>query len=332
MLYAGKASLIILLLKSFKYSILNYIVKKLKEISIYFRYRCQSAGNIIDIINKDYINNNNGTSETLRNGIKYNNIINKHINIHINKHMRPLDNIQFGYYLSGLIDSNGEFNNLSHLIILFNKNDIKLTYYLKSTLGYGIIRNIKNQNKLIFIIKDKKGIFKVLNLINNKIRNKTIYNQICDNVLINSYFKELNINKDNFHYNNTYNYNNYWIAGIIDGTGIFSVNINKYSNNIELYLKINHINYDILNIFIRKFGGYIQYNNDRSSNKMVYVSMNYNSVYKIIKYLDRYHLQSNMFIDYLKWRKIYVILQENKHFSFLGMNRIVKLKESIINV
>lgn len=248
--------------------------------------------------------------------------------------MRPLDNIQFGYYLSGLIDSKGEFNNLSQLIILFDKNDIKLAYYLKSRLGYGIIRNIKSQDRFVFIIRDKKGILKVLNLINNKIRNKTIYNQICDNLLIMSYFKELNINKDNFHYNNTYNYNNYWIAGIIDGTGIFSVNINKYSNNIELYLKINHTNYDILNIFIRKFGGYIKYmnNNDKSSNKMGYVSMNYNSVYKIIKYLDRYHLQSNMFIDYLKWRKIYVILQENRHFSFSGMDRIVKLKESINNV
>ena len=65
---------------------------------------------------------------------------------------------------------------------------------------------------------------------------------------------------------------------------------------------------------------------------MSYVSMNYNSVYKIIKYLDRYHLQSDMFINYLKWRKIYVMLQEDRQFSFQGMNRITRLIESIINV
>lgn len=70
---------------------------------------------------------------------------------------------------------------------------------------------------------------------------------------------------------------------------------------MELCLKINHTNLDILNIFMIKFGGYIEYNtNDKSSNKMGYVSMNYNSVYKIIKYLDKYHLQSDMFINYLK--------------------------------
>ena len=270
--YAGKASLIILLLISFKYSILNYIVKKLEDVSKIYRYGCQSAGNIINIITKYYINYNNGTSETLRNEIEYNDIINKHVDIHINKHMKPIDNIQFGYYLSGLIDSKGEFNNLSQLIIFFNKKDIKLAYYLKSKLGYGIIRNIKNQNPthgalrrapwFVFIIKDKKGILKVLNLINNKIRNINIYNQICDNVLIKSYFKELNINKNNFHYNDTYNYNNYWIAGIIDSIGIFSTNMNRDTNNIELCLKINHTNLDILNIFMIKFGGYIEYNNN----------------------------------------------------------------------
>ena len=84
MLYAGTA-----LLNSFKYSILLDTVKKLKQ-------KSKSAGNILNITD--------GTSETLRNGIIVNSEHVSDISDHVPKHLKPLNNDQFGHYLAGLIE------------------------------------------------------------------------------------------------------------------------------------------------------------------------------------------------------------------------------------
>lgn len=76
LLYAGNASLF-----SFKYSLFIDIVKKLKRWS-------QSAGNTFNF--------KSGTSETIRDNTE--NI--KNISIHTSKHLKPLNDEQFGHYLA----------------------------------------------------------------------------------------------------------------------------------------------------------------------------------------------------------------------------------------
>jgi len=104
-------------LLSFKYSILNDIVTKLKQWS-------KSAGNIYKFTN--------GTSETLRNetvvNIEKENI--KSISIHESKHLKPVNEDQFGHYLAGLIDGDGHFQ--QKLIIVFHIFDI--SYFIKKRL------------------------------------------------------------------------------------------------------------------------------------------------------------------------------------------------------
>jgi hypothetical protein len=114
LLYAGTTSIF-----SFKYSILNDKVKKLKQRSI-------SAGNNYKIYN--------GTSETLRNEtvVKIENI--KTISIHVPKHLKPVNEDQFGHYLAGLIDGDGHFSRKQQLVIVFNLLDASLAYYLKKKI------------------------------------------------------------------------------------------------------------------------------------------------------------------------------------------------------
>jgi hypothetical protein len=188
LLYAGTASLY-----SSKYSILNDIVKKLEQ-------RRKSAGNIIYT--------NNGTSETLRDGVVVNSSLCsdenvKRISDHTPKHLKPLNNEQLGYYLAGLIDGDGHFSKAQQLVIVFSFSDAFLAYYLKGKIGYGNVKKVKDKKAYLLIISNKEGILHVINLINGKLRTEDRFNQLLNNILSHSRYKNLNLNftkdsSDNF--------------------------------------------------------------------------------------------------------------------------------------
>ena len=162
-------------MSSFKYSILNDTVKKLEQRSI-------SAG---DLYVKDE------TSETLRNEIVVNTENVKLISVHVPKHLKPLNDDQFGHYLAGLIDGGGYFNSKQQLVIVFHSLDASLAYYIKRRLGFGSVRKVKDGNAFLLIIAAKKGMEKVINLINKKIRTESKLDQIKDNILNNENYLEL---------------------------------------------------------------------------------------------------------------------------------------------
>ena len=91
------------------------------------------------------------------------------------------DNTQLGYYLSGLLESDGTLvvpNSLSKdrpkISIVFNIKDLPLALHLKSTLGYGSIQKDENKSAINFVIRNKSGIIDLLSLINGKFRTPKI--------------------------------------------------------------------------------------------------------------------------------------------------------------
>jgi len=180
-------------LLSFKYSLLNDKVKKLKRLSI------PEGNNFINLY-KMYINyeklykNKIRTSETLCNeteklGDIYSKI--KLISVHVPTHLKPANYDQFGHYLAGLIDGDGHFSKQQQLVIVFNSLDVSLAYYIKKQIGFGNICKVKNKKAFLLIIGSKKGLEKVINLINGKIRTKNKLDQICNNILKHKHFVEL---------------------------------------------------------------------------------------------------------------------------------------------
>jgi hypothetical protein len=184
LLFSGTTSLF-----SFKYSLLNDIVKKLKQRSV-------SAGNILQ----------NGTSETLRNKtvVIEENVLTKEnvkpISIHVPKHLKPLNDNQFGHYLAGLIDGNGHFSSKQQLVIVFHSLDVSLAYFIKKRLGFGTVKKVKNKNVFILVIAARKGLEKVINLINGKIRTESKFSQITNNILSQGNYNEFRKNI-NFKFN-----------------------------------------------------------------------------------------------------------------------------------
>lgn len=306
--YAGITSLI-----SFKYFISIDIVKKLKQWS-------QSAGSIFLI--------KNVTSETLCKNTELGSENIKKISVHVPKHLRPLSDEQFGHYLAGLIDGDGHFSTQQQLVIVFSSEDVALAYYIKERLGYGSVKKVKNKNAYLFIISSKDGMMKVLNLINGKLRNLSRFNQVINNVLTNSKYIYENLI---FRINDTNYYDNHYIAGFSDADASFQIKViskkNRNKPEIRLNYQIDQKYKDILTLIQEKFGGNICYRKNQDT--YYYGSTSFGSAKEVINYFDTYHLQSSKHINYLKWRKAYIIIQSKGHLTDLGIKKIMNLKNSM---
>jgi len=295
-----------------------------------------------------------GTSETLRNetvGLQLAERV-QPISVHIPKHLKPVSDEQFGHYLAGLIDGNGHFSSKQELVIVFDLLDASLAFYIKKRLSYGSIKKVKDKNAFLLVIAAKKGLEKVIELINGKIRTENKFNQINNKILNHDSYAEfkktinlkLNYNKD---------FKNHWLAGFSDADADASfqikvikpkaVNLNSRTadgNADRVELKLNYEicapqqalrDKDNILLLIKDFlGGNIGY--IKSQDTYSYCSSSYGSARKIIGYFDYFHLLSSKHINYLKWRKAYLIIQAHSGKIYLnkeGLEKIIKLKNSM---
>ena len=338
LLFAGTISIL-----SFKYSILNDIVKKLKRWSKSAGNRFILLYNIVFIKNKKLYNvYGSGTSETLRNETvkKSENI--KPISEHVPTHLKPINDEQFGDYLAGLIDGDGHFSSKQQLVLVFNILDISLAYYIKERLGYGSIHKVKNKNAIIFVVAARKGIERIIDLINGKIRTETKYNQIKNNILNHKNFLEYN-NKISLELKSDKNLDNYWLSGFSDADASFQIKIINRNNRAVLTARLDvlkpaplevRLNFQIdqkknsVLLLIKDFlGGNIGYR--KSQDTYYYGSTSFGSAKKVINYFDSFHLLSTKYINFLKWRKAYITIQNKKHLTKDGIEKIIKLKNTM---
>jgi LAGLIDADG endonuclease len=310
-------------------------VKKLKQWS-------QSAGNIF--INNSNINWNinsninwninsniiDGTSETLRNGIIIKPERLKLISHHVPTHLKPTNNDSFGHYLAGLIDGNGHFSNLQQFIIVFNSLDVSLAYFIKKKIGYGNIKKVKNKKAFLLILSSQKGIEKVIQLINGKIRTENKYNEIMNNILSHHYYAKIK-EEINFKLNSSNDLLNHWLAGFSDADASFQIKMIHRNNKYEIRLnfQIEQKKKDIL-LWIKEFlKGNIGYR--KSQDTYYYGSTSFGSAQNVIHYFDHFHLLSSKHMNYLKWRKAYWIIQDKNHWNKNGIDQIIKLKNTMNN-
>jgi len=227
------------------------------------------------------------------------------ISVHVSKHLKPLNNEQFGHYLAGLIDGDGHFSTQEQLVIAFHQLDASLAYYIKKRLGFGKVRKIKDKNCFVLILSSKKGLIKVINLINGKIRTENKFNQIVNNVLNSSRYQEQKYEKAatlsyHFKINADKNLENHWLAGFSDADASFKIKIINRNNRDEVRLnyQIDQKKKDILVLIKDYLGGNIGYR--RNQDTYYYGSTSFGSAKNIINYFDNFHLLSSKHVNYLK--------------------------------
>ena len=299
---------------TFKYSMLNHTVKILKRMSI-------SAGNY------SHSKCDIGTPETVRDETTNTETI-KFISNHLSKHLKPGNNNDFGHYLAGLIDGDGHFSSKQQLVIVFNLLDVQLAYYIKKQLGHGIVRKIKDKKAVIFVVASQKGMESVLNLINGKLRTTSKFSQITNNIL--AHPRYLNYSKNvSLNLNTSNNLKNHWLAGFSDVDASFQIKLinRNYKTEVRLNYLIDQKRDYILQLIKSFLGGNIGYR--KSQDTYYYGSTSFGSAKKVIDYFDQYHLISTKHINFIKWRKIYILIQRKEHLNDLGLTKIRKIKETM---
>lgn len=309
LLFAGITSL------SFKYIHPKDPIKKVTVTKL--KQRSQFAGNFI------YFNNckvDERTSETLRNKS-----VVKKISVHVPTHFKPINETSFGHYLAGLIDGDGHFSNQLQLVIVFNEEDASLVYYIKEKIGYGNVYKVKNKKAIIFVVSKHSGLLKVLELINGKIRSKNKLDQINNNILNKDKF----LLSSNFYINTEKDLNNNWLAGFSDADASFQIKLITRNNKTEVRLnfQIDQKKNELLILIKNFFGGNIGYRKNQDT--YYYGSTSFGSAKKVINYFDHFHLLSSKHLNYLKWRKAYITIQNKEHLTNLGLEKISKLKKTM---
>ena len=241
------------------------------------------------------------------------------ISEHVPLHKSNLSDTDLGYFLAGLIEGEGWFG-FKELHIIFNEKDISLAYFIKKRIGYGNVYKIKNKKAVRYICKHEKGLSIILYLINGKLISKPKYDQ-----LIKHNYSE------NFDYlilppSNILNLDNYWLAGFTQADGCFHISIVKskthktgFSVRLEYSLKQNDSIPLKLLCEKLKMGNLSQYH----TGIWCYKSTGYKTAALLINYFDQFHLFADKYVNYLKFRKVYIMLTEGKHLEDKG---IIKIK------
>ena len=184
---------------------------------------------------------------------------------------------------------------------------------------------VKNKKAVILVIAHRAGIVKVLTLIKGKIKSQNKIDQINNNILSNPYFKTFS----NFSVNTEINLNNHWLAGFSDADACFQIKLINRNEKTEVRLafQIDQKNNDLLLLIKQFLGGNIGFR--QSQNTYYYSSTSFGSAKKVIKYFDQFHLNSSKHVNYLKWRKAYIIIQNKEHLTTSGLEKITKLKKTM---
>jgi hypothetical protein len=140
-------------------------------------------------------------------------------------------------------------------------------------------------------------------------------------------------------------FENGWLSGFIDSDGSFSVQHTKLENNAkkrkiscrlrieqrlldpitnESYFKIltdisNFLNCSLLTRKQNSTGN--EYYIITASSKL--------SLENLVNYLDKYPLFSSKYLDYNDWKKIVLLIFENKHYTEEGINKTDFVKNSM---
>ena len=170
---------------------------------------------------------------------------------------------------------------------------------------------------------------RVINLINGKLRTEHRFNQVINNVLSDTRYIDQNIK---FTMDSSKNFYNHWLAGFSDADSSFQIKIleriTRNKPEVRLNFQIDQKS-DLLLIMIKEFlGGNIGYR--KSQDSYYYGSTSFGSAKKVIQYFDQYHLQSRKHISYLRWRKVYRLIQDKEHLNEKGLSKITVIK-SLIN-
>jgi len=247
-----------------------------------------------------------------------------YVNMHAPRALKPKTKTEIGYFLAGLIDSDGHINNLGYVVISFNLNDISVAYYIRKIIGYGSVTKVQNKHAAIYICSHQLGLTTIANLVRGKLRHLDKINQYNERLCT-----KLNCEKTGLLSTNLCE--NHWLAGFLQGDGSLQIKMLKKANKAvletRLVIQIDQKSSGLLTLIQACFGGFVGYR--KSQETYYYSSVNFANTVKFINYLDQFQLMGSQLTCYWLWRKSYIIVQSKQHLTELGISNIALKKEKL---
>ena len=258
---------------------------------------------------------------------------------------------KFKEYLAGLFEGDGhiwiqkENQKKKHnprFCITFSLKNEPLAKKLLELIGSGFIRYKIQDNACVLTVSPVIGLKKLVHLINGELRTPKIHqlHKLIDwlNKNHNTNFIKLPLKDSSFSEDG-------WLSGFIDSDGSFSVQHTKLENNAkkrkiscrlrieqrmldpitnESYFKVltdisNFLNCSLLTRKQKSTGN--EYYTLTASSKL--------SLEIIVNYLEKYPLFSSKNLDYNDWKKIVLLIFEDKHYTEEGINKTDSVKNSM---
>jgi hypothetical protein len=118
---------------------------------------------------------------------------------------------------------------------------------------------------------------------------------------------------------------NHWLAGFTQADGCFHINVIKskthktgFSVRLEFSLKQNDVVPLKLLYDTVKMGNLFQYN----TGIWCYKSTGFKTAQILINYFDLYKVFAGKYVNYLKFRKVYIMITNGQHLEVRGITKI----------
>lgn len=260
-------------------------------------------------------------------------------------------NIQFSYYITGLIEGDGTIyvpknirsskGNLNYpsIQIVFHLKDLPLALLIQKVLGHGSIYKKKGQNAYIYTVNNFEGLILLINLLNGNMKTNKIYAlyKLIDwyNHYKGTFIEKKVLNTDAI-------LSNAWLSGFMEADGHFSLRSSesgKYPRiecKFELsQRKIDHNNNNNL-FYLQEIALNLKsivksIRNDTNNPQYRIRTTNLEANLAVVNYLTKYPLFGSKFFDYKDWEKVIRLFEQGSFNHKLNMDYIKHIKSNMNN-
>ena len=260
------------------------------------------------------------------------------------------NNYKFISYLTGLIEGDGTIIvpftdrsskgklNYPSIQIAYHLKDLPLALLIQQKLGYGSLIRKKGLNAYTYYVNDKKGILKLINLLNGNMKTpkiNSLYNLID---WLNNKNPQLNLIKLPL---NTFSLSkDAWLTGFIESDGHFSVRTTMTGKYPKIECKFelsqrqkDHLGYsnEVFLADIAKFLN-VSLKNTRENTphpqyRLRTMSLKTNLI--LVNYLNEYPLFGSKFLDYNNWKEILNLFNPKFKYSQENIDKVLLLKKEL---